>query len=116
MEVVHHPKRRHTMVRLDSRILTDALMLIGGGVVGAGVALLLAPHSGRRTRREIGRMGRMIGMKGRDAVRKAGGMVDTVGDKLSGAVRDGKKEFLAAVEKGETALVSRRPALARFFG
>lgn len=108
------------MVRLDSKIMTDALMLIGGGVVGAGVALLLAPQSGRRTRREIARMGRAIGMKGdeavRDVVRKANGLVDTVGDKLTGAVREGKREFLAAVEKGETALASRRPGLARIFG
>lgn len=108
------------MVRLDSNLMTDALMLIGGGVVGAGVALLLAPQSGRRTRREIARMGRTIGMKGdmavRDAVRKANGLVDTVGDKLSGAVREGKREFLAAVEKGEAAFVGRKPGMARIFG
>lgn len=107
------------MARLTSSIMTDALMLVGGGVVGAGVALLFAPHSGRRTRREITRMGKSIGMKGegavRDVFRKANGLADTVGDKVTGVLRDGKEmlreeknRVLAAFEKGGPALMSRK--------
>jgi gas vesicle protein len=104
--------------------MTDALMLVGGGVVGAGVALLLAPHSGRRTRREIARLGKTIGTKGdravRDVVRKANELADTVGEKVGAVVREGKdmvsegkKELLAVVEKGEARLASRRSGMAR---
>jgi hypothetical protein len=38
-----------------------------GAAVGAGVALLLAPRSGRSTRRRIARSGREITQRGRDA-------------------------------------------------
>lgn len=112
------------MARLASSIMTDALMLVGGGVVGAGVALLFAPHSGRRTRREIARMGKTMSMKGdvavRDVIRKANGLADAVGDKFSGVFQEGEKmlsegknRVLAAFEKGEEALASRKSGLAR---
>jgi gas vesicle protein len=38
-----------------------------GIAVGAGVALLFAPHSGADTRRLIARRGRRLGRRGRDA-------------------------------------------------
>src|SRR3954464_560725 len=38
-----------------------------GAVVGAGVALLLAPRSGRSTRRRLARSGRHLSQRGRDA-------------------------------------------------
>ena len=112
------------MARLASSIMADALMLVGGGVVGAGVALLFAPHSGRRTRREITRMGKSMSMKGdmavRDVIHKANGLADTVGDKFSGVFQEGEKMFsegktkiLSVLEKGEEALASRKPGMAR---
>ena len=41
--------------------------VILGATVGAGVALLLAPHSGRATRRRLLREGRRVTRRGRDA-------------------------------------------------
>ena len=38
-----------------------------GAVVGAGIALLFAPHSGRSTRRRIARTGRHVADRGHDA-------------------------------------------------
>ncbi len=43
--------------------MTDALMLVGGSVVGAGVALLLAPQSGAKSRKEIVRFGKTVSKK-----------------------------------------------------
>ncbi len=40
-----------------------ATALIAGALVGAGVALLFAPHSGRRTRREIRLFAEKVGNK-----------------------------------------------------
>lgn len=37
-----------------------------GAVVGAGIALLFAPHSGRSTRRRIARTGRHVADRGHD--------------------------------------------------
>jgi hypothetical protein len=48
----------------------NAAFLVGvlvGAAVGAGVALLLAPHSGRSTRRRIVRSGRKLTQRSRDA-------------------------------------------------
>jgi len=39
--------------RDDNKVIVGALMLIGGGIIGAGLALLYAPQSGKATRREI---------------------------------------------------------------
>lgn len=86
------------MARLSNNTTINALMLVGGGVVGAGLALLLAPGSGRRTRREIARMGKAIGNKGdkavRDLARKATELAGTVGDKAAGIMR--KREVMIA--------------------
>lgn len=42
------------------RLLTDVMMLVGGGVVGAGLGLMFAPHSGAKSRRKMARMGKMM--------------------------------------------------------
>ena len=41
----------------------SALWFVSGAAVGAGIALLLAPQSGRQTRRDIVRIGRIAGHK-----------------------------------------------------
>ena len=43
--------------------LNGALMFVAGGLLGAGLALLLAPQSGRRTRRDIVHLGKMAQKK-----------------------------------------------------
>ena len=43
--------------------VTDALMLVGGSVVGAGLALLFAPQSGTKCRRDLARLGRSVSKK-----------------------------------------------------
>lgn len=40
--------------------MTETLFLVGGSVVGAGLALLFAPKSGKKCRRDLYRMGRSV--------------------------------------------------------
>ena len=55
-----------------------------GGIVGAGVALLTAPQSGRRTRRQIARMTE-------DAVERIKSVADDAADKVKDAYKGARK-------------------------
>jgi len=57
------------MARKINTNVTDALMLVGGGVVGAGLALLLAPQSGRKSRRDISRFSRSVSKQSDNVIR-----------------------------------------------
>lgn len=57
------------MARKASNTMTDALWLVGGSVVGAGLALLFAPCSGERSRKRIARFGKTMSRKGESALR-----------------------------------------------
>jgi len=58
-----------------------------GGLLGAGVALLFAPQSGKRTRRDISRLTRNAAYEAKDAIENATEsvqeLVDDISDKLS---------------------------------
>jgi len=114
------------MARLDKSITADALLLVGGGVVAAGLALLFAPHSGRKTRREIVSMGKSIGRRGDKAVRSfasnATDLAGKVGIRAGNILRegkelarDGKREILTAIEKGQETIGNEKRRLARMF-
>jgi gas vesicle protein len=74
--------------------MTDTLMVAGGGLLGAGVALLLAPCSGRKTRREIARFTRTTGEKAEKAVHElasnVAGYAGSVGEKASKVLKSGR--------------------------
>lgn len=108
------------MGRKVNNTMTDALMLVGGGIVGAGLALLLAPQSGRKTRNEIARFGKTIGRNAEKAVRD---VADRMGKTATGIMhsgkeltKEGKKGLLTAIEKGQEALESQKRKLARMVG
>jgi len=72
------------------RSMTDIMMLVGGGVVGAGLGLLFAPYSGAKSRRKMARMGKTVTNKSdklmrgfSDTMSDFSGMVDTVSGKAS---------------------------------
>jgi len=74
------PARRspsYTDARHPSVVFAAGVLL--GIAMGAGVALLLAPHSGADTRRAIARKGRRLRRRGRDAW-------DDLRDELRGVV------------------------------
>ena len=63
-----------------------ALSFLVGGIVGAGVALLLAPESGRKTRKRIAHFAE-------DAKEKAEGSLEGVKDKITSSFEKGKVLF-----------------------
>lgn len=75
------------------------LPFLAGLAIGAGVALLFAPQSGRETRRELARKGRRARLRARE-------MAENMRDKAE----DSYQEARARVEEG---LDSARAAVAR---
>jgi len=103
------------MEERDNRLAAAALLLVAGGIIGAGIALLYAPQSGRRTRRDITRGARKVKMRADEAVEDLGEtmaeLVETVGDKTEELLDRGKeaaggarKELVRLIEEGVSAL------------
>ncbi|MDD5154128.1 MAG: YtxH domain-containing protein [Desulfovibrionales bacterium] len=83
-----------------------------GGIVGAGLALLLAPQSGKRTREDITRIATKAKRRAEDVAEDAAHTVKNViydvGELLSDVVGHGKdltedvkKKLLGAIEEGQ---------------
>ena len=45
---------------MASKFGTSSLMLVGGSVLGAGLALLFAPYSGAKSRKKLARMSKNV--------------------------------------------------------
>jgi gas vesicle protein len=67
--------------------MADALMLVGGGVVGAGLGLLFAPYAGSKSRKKMARFGKSISSKSdrmmHNVTDTMSGFTDTVSGKAS---------------------------------
>jgi len=111
----------------NDKILAGALMVMAGGLVGASLALLFAPQSGKRTRRDIARMSRKIKDQAVDAVEEFSetvhDMVDSVSDKAADLLDKGKdmaysakKDVLKAMEEGQAKLEKEKSRLAKLLG
>ncbi|MBI5199417.1 MAG: YtxH domain-containing protein, partial [Nitrospirae bacterium] len=79
-------------------------------IVGAGLALLFAPHSGKKTRKDITRYARKTRNKTEDLasnlMESLSGLVDEISEKTSDALTkgkdltaDAKKEILKAIDR-----------------
>ena len=115
------------MAQKESSPMADALKLVGGGIVGAGLALLLAPQPGKKTRKDIVRYAKTVGGKTNEAVyefaESIDDFVDTVGNKAAGILHNGKemtheakKELLSAIEKGQEKLEKQKSRLVHLIG
>ena len=118
------------MSHRDNNAKIGALMLLAGGIIGAGVALLYAPQSGEKTRKEIGRYAKKARKKTQEAVdavedfsEQVVDMAEQVGDRASEILEKGKdmaygakKGLLKAIEEGEARLVKERSRLAKMIG
>lgn len=115
------------MAQADPKPMTDTVKMIGGGLVGAGLALLLAPQSGKQTRRGIVRYARTFGGRTHHAVydfsNSLGEFIDSIGDKANEILNSGtemsdeaKRGLLTALERGQERLEKQKRKLAQIIG
>ena len=89
--------------RTDNAMM-GTLLVVTGAILGAGVALLVAPQAGRATRRDIARYARKTGRKlegvAGDVAERVAEMADAVEEKAEELLEKGKdlsRESLEAV-------------------
>ena len=115
------------MANNNNSAMVGALMLIAGGIIGAGTALLFAPQAGKRTRRDIVRYAQKTRDKAEDVVDDfadtISDMVDVVGEKAANILDQGKdlaqgakKEMLKALEEGQARLERQKTKLVKIIG
>lgn len=103
------------------------ILLVAGGLVGAGVALLYAPQSGRQTRRDIARYSRKVRRQAEDIVDEfAGnvqGMVESIGERAEDILdrgkdmaHDAKLDLLKVIDEGQAKLEKQKSRLAKLIG
>jgi gas vesicle protein len=111
----------------DNGKAVGALTLVGGAMIGAGIALLFAPGSGERTRRGISLTARKAGRRMRRAARDFSDDVSGLADGLeqtAGNLREKGKEIAQGagrslrdtLEAGEELLVRQKERLANIRG
>ena len=115
------------MENKENSAMVGALMLVAGGIIGAGVALLFAPQSGKRTRKDIVRYSKKVRSQAESAIDEFSDnvldMVDSVGDKAEDLLDrakdmtyEAKKELLKAIENGQSKLEKQRDRLSKLIG
>ena len=114
------------MTDRDSNATVGALMLVAGGVIGAGMALLFAPQSGRKTRRQIARYGRKVRNEAEEMVRETAEtvseMIEDLGDRTSEVVDRGsevadgwRRQLLETLDRGQKNLEKQRKRLTQLW-
>ena len=100
-----------------------AIMLVAGGLIGAGLGLLYAPQSGKKTRRQLGRYGRKVRTEAEAMVRDSADAVrdamETLADRAGELADQGgevaqewRKHMMETLEKGQQSLDHQRKKLA----
>jgi gas vesicle protein len=108
----------------EKKAVAAAFLILAGGIVGAGVALLMAPQSGQRTRKDIARYARKTKNRANDVVddlsATVSDLVDTLGEKTDDLLDKGKdvagsarKEVIRLIEEGAASLEKFRTKLSR---
>lgn len=112
---------------MDEDIKSVAGAFLLGGLIGAGIALLYAPKSGRETRRDISRAAKNIK---RDAVELVEDTIQSV-DSFAGEVKDmasdiiergvelsegAKKEVIRSLEYGQKIIEKQKKRIVEGLG
>lgn len=111
----------------NDNVMTGALLLVAGAMIGAGAAMLFAPQSGRATRKDIARYARKTSRKvegvAGEVVGSVGDMADAVEAKAEELLEKGKdlsresrEAVLAALNEGQERLGKQRDRLAKLLG
>lgn len=108
----------------ERNVVAASLLILAGGIVGAGVALLFAPQSGQRTRKDIVKYAKKTKVRAGDVVddlsATVSDLVDTLGDKTDDLLEKGKgvagtarKDLIRLIEEGASRLEQFRTKLSR---
>lgn len=108
----------------DKKVAAAALLVFAGGVIGAGLALLFAPQSGSRTRKDILRYSKKARHSAdeavEDLVENVSTLVETIGEKTDDLLEKGKdvagsarKDLIRLIEEGASKLEKFRTILKR---
>lgn len=90
---------------------TVGLAFLSGGLVGAAVALLLAPQSGRESREQVRGYARRAEEQVHELAEKATDVVEQAMDKGREFVQEKKAVLTEAVEAGRAAMQRERERL-----
>ena len=108
-------------------VLMGALLVLAGAILGAGAALLVAPQTGRETRRDIARYARKTSRKlegvAGDVAESVADMADAVEEKAEELLEKGKdlsresrEAVITALGEGQERLGRQRDRLAKLLG
>ena len=111
----------------NDHLMTGVLLVLAGAILGAGATLLVAPQSGRVTRRDIARYARKAGRKlegvAGEVAESVADMADAVEEKAEELLEKGKdlsresrEAVLSALNEGQERLGRQRDRLAKLFG
>jgi gas vesicle protein len=114
----------------SNNAMVGALLLVAGGIIGAGIALMYAPQAGDKTRKEVLRYAKKARRKGLDAVEavedftdQVTDMAEAVGERATEILEKGKdmaygakKGLLKAIAEGESRLEKERSRLSKLIG
>ncbi len=89
------------------------LAFLLGGVVGAGMALLVAPQSGEETRRKIKELADDIKEKTNDYINEAKDKATAVADESRGYYDEKKSLIKAAIDAGKDAYEKEKEKFAK---
>ncbi len=89
------------------------LSFLLGGVVGAGLALLVAPQSGEETRRKIKELADDIKDKTNEYIKEAKDKVGSVADEGKGYYDEKKSLIKAAIDAGKDAYEKEKEKFAK---
>ena len=109
----------------DTKAIAGAFLL--GGLIGAGVALLYAPKSGRETRRNISKTAKQLKRDAvelvEDTIKAVDAFVGDMKERASDIIERGieisdvaKKEVVKSLEYGQKTLEKQRKRIIEGFG
>jgi len=112
------------MENRDNKLAAAAVLIVAGGVIGAGLALLFAPQTGTKTRKNLVRYAKKARHRADEAIEELASnmdnIVDTIGEKTDELVEKGKdvvgtarKDLIRLIEEGASKLEKFRTMLSR---
>lgn len=112
------------MENRERKVAAAALLVFAGGIIGAGLALLFAPQSGNRTRKDILRYSKKARNRADEVVEdlaaNVSNLVEAIGEKTEDLLETGKdvagsarKDLIKLIEEGASKLEKFRTILRR---